>query len=170
MISKHSGFCKFHSRFRDLREDEVIERLKEDKRTFFCGSRYFKEKYEANRWMYGDCDFSTVDDWDFSIKVGEIPEKELRELGFKRQILEGDHIEMYGDYSFVFLWKHKDYKVDLVERYAFDYYKKVWSNVGVDFYYKYLWKSAPHRDKAKVGEHKEFIRDWLNQALLQVGY
>lgn len=144
--------------------EEVVEELK--RITFFCGSRWFKER---NQGLFGgDLDFSTVDDWDFSYsRENYSVEATLAELGFKRQTITGEHMEMYGDNSFSCLWKHPDYKIDVVGRFDFDQYKKVWTNVYPEFYHKYLWKSAPHRvqDQEAIREHKVFIRDWLNQAM-----
>lgn len=145
--------------------DDLVVELKE--KLFFCGSRSFAEKKIP--WVDDPLDFSNVDDWDFSFDTQDnrtiVPY--LTNLGFVRQEIGPEHLEVYSDRTFVCLYKHPDYKIDIVERFFFKEYKKVWESTSAEFYYNYLWKSAPHRpqDQESIGQHKVFIRDWLNNSV-----
>ena len=147
-----------------LTEAEMVEKLRGTLSLF--GSRYFKEKNERERWFQLALDFSTVDDWDFSFSQTDLVPW-IESLGFVRQEIGRDHMDVYSDVTFVGLWKHPDYKIDIVQRTNYDKYKKVWESTDPDFYHKYLWKSAPHRsrDQEEIGKHKVFIRDWLNDQI-----
>ena len=145
--------------------DDLVAELKE--KLFFCGSRSFAEKNIL--WVDGHLDFSNVDDWDFSFDTNDSHffKGYLNKLGFVKQEIGPEHLEVYSDRTFVGLYKHPDYKIDIVERFLFEQYKKIWTNTSAEFYYNYLWKSAPHRpqDQESIGQHKVFIRDWLNNAI-----
>jgi hypothetical protein len=154
-----------HQEKRPPKVDDLVVELKE--KLFFCGSRSFAEKKIP--WLDDHLDFSNVDDWDFSFNTKDnraiVPY--LKNLGFVKQEIGPEHLDMYSDRTFGYLYKHPDYKIDIVERFMFHQYKMVWESASAEFYYNYLWKSAPHRpqDQESIRQHKVFIRDWLNNAV-----
>lgn len=147
-----------------LTTENLVKILREDLKLYFGGSRRFKEKA-----FIFDChppeDYTNVDDWDFSYDFSSTKvEPRLLDLGFVRQEIGLHNADMYSDVSFASLWKHPDHKIDVVGRNHFHTYRKLFDSIPADFYYNYLWKSAPHRpqDAESVRDHKVFIKDFIN--------
>ena len=156
------GFKKWIARTlpRDA-EDSLVKAMLED--GFYLGGSRSKA---PRRTPWGQ-DWSNVknSDWDFSFSAGDIQKRHfLLDHGFERQELTQEHADAYSDITFYALYKHSRWKVECIGRVPkyYETYKRVWDSISSDYYYHYLWKSAPHRNKDRVGEHKVFIQDTLN--------
>lgn len=172
MRSKTKGVGKFFKETieRKKSEQDIVEILRAHEDFFFMGSRYYKELAEEDEWIEGELDFSNVGDWDFSINYTKFDtelKKFLVGLGFEKVT----NFDYHQDCTLYSLYKHKEFKIDVCFRFEFETFKRIWERTTPEFFHKYLWKSTPHRpqDAASVEAHKDFINDWIENALELVG-
>jgi hypothetical protein len=159
---KRTGFKDFNRKL-NPKEEDVVGNLLSSGQFILCGSRRMVKKSG-----FDGLDWSNVkqSDWDLSFpEFSSTARGCLFASGFELQELSPDHLDLYGDVTFRELWKHPTLRIEAVGRYNSVSVEKFWYRLDSTFYHKHLWKSAPHRDPSLIPEHKQFIRDFINQSI-----
>lgn len=130
---------------------------------YLCGSRRMAQRYAA-------CDpvdaltlppiiVSDTTDYDFYVTYSEsLMNSLLNNCNFERS----SNYEYFDDEAVEVLYSED---VQVVMRKSAEFYGAVYESISLDFYYHYLWKSAPMRtaeDVIDLGINKQ-IRDTMNQ-------
>jgi hypothetical protein len=121
--------------------------------------------------------YSTTD-WDFSQQHSEPLHDYLIAAGFRSHSKE--ELGAYADdltagvyikeYHPPFDWKHltiyssdEVVTVNIVLHSDEALFRRVWSSITPEFYYKYIWKRSPRYEHLDSGEARERIREIMNQ-------
>jgi len=121
---------------------------------------------------------SATTDWDFSQQHSELLHSYLIDSGFTSYSKE--ELGAYADdltagvyikeYHPPFDWKHltiyssdEVVTVNIVLHTDEALFRRVWSSITPEFYYKYLWKRSPRYKLLESSETKERIREVMNQ-------
>jgi hypothetical protein len=121
---------------------------------------------------------SATTDWDFSQQHSELLHDYLIAAGFRSYSKE--ELGAYADdlTAGVYIKEyHPHFNWQTLEPYSRDevvtvnivlhsdeaLFRRVWSSITPEFYYKYIWKRSPRYEHLDSGEARERIREIMNQ-------
>lgn len=141
---------------------DIVKALNESHFAFYLGgSRSMAKRAIQDDFCEVEINISPSTDFDFYVTDCPQVDSFLLSLGFKVKTYPGD--KSYTDDEAISIYEIETTpKVQVVSRKDAEFYKKVFDNISLKFYYNHLWKSAPH---FKIKHEIEYlkIKDTMNQ-------